>query len=60
MNSSTLNKISVFDLKGRQVYTATYRDKTATLNLSSLISGMYFVNVTDQNNNTVTKKLILK
>ncbi|PHS10405.1 MAG: hypothetical protein COA88_02880 [Kordia sp.] len=60
MNSSTLNKVSVFDLKGRQVYTATYRGKTANLNLSSLISGMYFVNVTDQNNNTVTKKLILK
>jgi len=60
MNSRALNKVSVFDLRGLQVYVTTFDNKKISLNLFSLTSGVYIVNVTDQNTNTVTKKLILQ
>ncbi len=50
-------QIGVFDILGKQIMNTTITNNE--LNISSLKSGVYFVQVS-QNNNTVTKKLVVK
>jgi len=58
--SSTLNdaiSVQVFDILGKQVQTETLTNNT--LDVSRLNAGVYLVKIT-QNNNSVTKKLIVR
>lgn len=52
-----IKKIAVFDVLGKQVMNTSLSGDE--LNISSLKSGVYFVQVS-QNNNTATKKLIIR
>jgi len=53
--------ISILDIRGRRVYNKFNNNKTLvrTINVSSLASGMYLLNI-DSNGNRVNKKIIIE
>lgn len=55
--SSETISVSIYDVLGKQVKTTEFTNQT--MDISELKSGLYIVKVS-QNNNTVTKKLIIK
>uniref|UniRef100_UPI003A8EDB30 T9SS type A sorting domain-containing protein n=1 Tax=Corallibacter sp. TaxID=2038084 RepID=UPI003A8EDB30 len=56
-NSNEAIKVAVYDILGKQVLNNTLTNNT--LNVSSLNSGVYILRLS-QNNNTVSKKLVIK
>ena len=58
-DSETINAIKVYDLLGKTIYFDTYKNITSqTIDLSSVNSGMYFIEV-KTNNNLIVKKIIV-
>jgi len=60
-NESSDMKIELYDMTGKSIYTTqdTLKD-TVTLDITSLTSGVYLINITDQNNNSSITKRIMK
>lgn len=56
LKSDVSTDIEIYDILGKRVYRSTL-NKTSTINLQSLKTGIYIVKIT-QNNSTITKKLI--
>ena len=55
--NNTITQVSVFDLTGKKVLTSNQL-KNNSLDISKLKSGVYLVQIEDQNNTTITKKLV--
>lgn len=58
--SDTISSISVYDVLGKQIMNVKANSISETIDLSSVNSGIYFVEVTTENNFKVVKKLIVK
>lgn len=56
LKSEEDTKVEIFDILGKRVYFNSI-NKTSTLNLQDLKTGIYIVKIT-QNNTTITKKLV--
>ena len=56
LKSNVETEIEIFDILGKRVFKNTI-NKTNTLNLQALKTGIYIVKIT-QGNSTITKKLI--
>jgi len=58
----TLSQVSIYDLTGKKVLNANINnsDLDNRINLSGINSGIYLVKISDDNNNSITKKLIIK
>lgn len=52
-----LKRVQIFDILGKQVYSRNLRN--SQIDLSSLLSGIYILKVTE-NNKTATRKLVIK
>jgi len=61
-NSNSISSITVYDLLGKMILQKTANDAvtTDTVDLSSVNSGIYFIEVQSENNTKVVKKLIVK
>ena len=61
-NSNSISSITVYDLLGKMILQKTANDAvtTDTVDLSSVNSGIYFIEVQTENNTKVVKKLIVK
>ena len=51
-----LKSVEIYNLQGQKLITATQKQ----INISSLSSGIYIVRIEDIENNTITKKIIIK
>ncbi|WP_435263098.1 T9SS type A sorting domain-containing protein [Tenacibaculum sp. nBUS_03] len=65
LKSSLTNKVSieVFTLQGKRVIykkEISFINKKTTLNTSELVTGIYLITITDENNNKATKKMIIE
>ena len=58
--SDTISSISVYDVVGKQIMNVKANSISETIDLSSVNAGIYFVEVTTENNSKVVKKLIVK
>ncbi len=58
--SDIISLISVYDVLGKQIVNVKASSISETIDLSSVNSGIYFVEVTTENNSKVVKKLIVK
>jgi len=56
-NSNTTN-ITITDLLGQTVLTRHVSSPTSAVNITGLSAGIYFVTVTDENNNKVVRKIV--
>ncbi len=57
---SSQAKGALYDVQGRLIYENISIDNTTTIDLSALKSGVYFLQLTDQNNNASTVRRIIK
>jgi hypothetical protein len=51
-----IKSVEIYNLQGQKLITATQKQ----INISSLSSGIYIVHIEDIENNTITKKIIIK
>jgi hypothetical protein len=58
--SDSITSISVYDVLGKQIMNVKASSISETIDLSSVNSGIYFVEVATENNSKVVKKLIVK
>lgn len=58
--NDTIKKVNVYDLLGKQIMSFTSDVSIQTLDVSSLSSGIYMIEITTQNNLTSVKKLVKK
>lgn len=57
----TLNIIEVFDITGKKIFNQKLNNNLQQqINLNNAKSGIYFAKITDNDNNTITKKLIVQ
>ncbi|WP_033960554.1 T9SS type A sorting domain-containing protein [Psychroserpens jangbogonensis] len=61
-NSISINKVTLFDVSGKQVFNATDLDHQDTYRFSTknLSDGIYVTVISLDNNNTLSKKLVIK
>ncbi len=59
-NSDSINKITVYDVLGKLIMNVKTTAVSETIDLSSVNSGLYFIEVTTENNLKVVKKLLVK
>lgn len=59
-SQGTINKVEFFDITGKQVMVSGAFTNHTLLNVSHLNQGIYLVRLTDQKNNVVVKKLVIK
>jgi len=60
-NTQTIKDVFVYDISGKVVLSKKSIDYyTTSVDVSNISSGMYFVEITSDLNNKVTKKLIIK
>jgi hypothetical protein len=59
-DSQTNCKIEIFDIHGRIISTTLFSGNQYTIERNKLVSGIYLVKVTTENNNSVTGKFIIK
>jgi len=57
--AAEINSISIFNLKGQEVLNKTVNANQVRINTSSLINGVYIVDI-KSNNNRVKRKLVIK
>ena len=60
IENSTFNKIELFDVYGKFIQKFEVNDTTKTINIEHLNSGVYFIQISNNEGNKVTKKLIIK
>ena len=60
-NLDTLKEVAVYDVLGKQILVKTFNTNAISevIDLSSIRSGMYFIEVTTANNLKIAKKLIV-
>lgn len=57
----TLSTIEIFDITGKKIYNQKLNNNLQQqINLNNANSGIYFAKITDNDNNTITKKLIVQ
>jgi hypothetical protein len=56
--NSNITSITITDLLGQKVLTRHVNSPTAEVNITWLLPGIYFVTVTDENNNKVVRKMV--
>ncbi len=58
MNNGKFSNVKVFDLLGNVIYSSETSAAKAHINLSQITDGVYFITVIDENNNSITKKIV--
>ena len=53
-------KVTIYDVIGREILSKLLEKSNNSIDLSSLGSGTYIVQITNENNEKITKKLIIK
>ena len=54
------HQINILDVTGRVVYSAMYEDNFSEIDISNLFAGIYFIRITNEDNQSSIKKLIKK
>jgi hypothetical protein len=53
-------KVTIYDVIGREVFSKLLKKSNKNIDISSLGSGTYIVQITNKNNEKIIKKLIVK
>ena len=53
-------KVTIYDVIGREILSKLLEKSNKNIDISSLGSGTYIVQITNENNEKITKKLIIK
>jgi len=57
-SSSKIETIYITDVLGSKILKQVQNDQSVTINISQLPSGIYFIQVTDENKNSINRKII--
>jgi len=60
IENTTFNNIELFDIYGKLIQTFEVNDTAKTINIEHLNSGIYFIQISNNKGNKITKKLIKK
>ena len=58
-NFENPNRIEIFDLTGKLLIKEKVLESNGSINISKLISNKYFVRITNQKGNSITKKFFV-
>lgn len=55
-----ISKIEIYNVLGKKIITANITNSIQSINTSNLVNGMYLVKLSDENNISATKKIIIQ
>ena len=58
-NNSIIQKISIYTLQGREIFSEIYSSNNVQIDVSSINAGIYLIHITKENGEIYTAKLII-